>query len=76
MSKEFWAGLCLSMLVAAQIQLFITFIVAYLNNFEVLVQINEFGEAHIEMVLMIIITFICLPYSVYYYILQRKHLSC
>ena len=73
MNKPFIAGLCLSTLVAAQITLFITFIVAYFNDYEVLVQINNFHEAHIELVLMLVITFGCLPYSVYYYVLQKKH---
>ena len=72
MNKEFLAGLCLSTLVAAQITLFITFIVAYFNDYEVLIQINHFGESQIELVLMLIITFGCLPYAGYYYVLRKN----
>jgi len=45
-----------------------TFLVAYFNGYQVLVIINDYGEAHIELVMILII----FPLSMYYLFNKEK----
>lgn len=41
-------------MLGCSITLFITFMAAYFNNFEIMVVINSYGEAHMELFLLMI----------------------
>jgi hypothetical protein len=41
----------LAMMMAVNVTFFVTFLVAYLNGMTIIIHIERFGEAHIELVL-------------------------
>jgi len=54
----------LTFMIGNSILMFLTFIVAYLNNYKVTVYINQYVEAHIEMALMLI-SLPCIGYAIW-----------
>lgn len=66
--KGMIAAIGLGCLVTAQILIYLTFMGAYYTpEKEILVTVNEYGEAEIEYWLMLLVTFIMTPFTIYYY---------
>ena len=55
-------------LMGSTITFMFTFFIAYFNGYEVLVKINDYGEAHIEMVVFLLL----IPCMIYAYIESAK----
>ncbi len=50
--NNFIIAIGITCLISNSLVLFYTFFIAYLNDFQVLININQFGEAHLEFFLI------------------------
>ena len=63
-SQAILIGIGVASLISHSIVLFITFILAYFQGYKIIIDINKFGEAHLE-IIIIPITIALGIYSVY-----------
>jgi len=63
-SQTIIMGIGVASLISHSIVLFITFLLAYFQGYKIIIDINRFGEAHLELII-IPVTIIIGIYSVY-----------
>ena len=59
-------------MIVSQFVLFLTFVLAYTTpDKSVMIYINNHGEANIELILLIFLTFVTTPYCIYWYLIKH-----
>lgn len=69
MKSELFAGMCLGLIISSALTMLWTFGYAYLiGDYIVTIDINHYGEAHLEFIIWLFTVIVAIPYTLYYYV--------